>query len=156
MIKSIGFTGTSSGMTPVQLHKLHEVLKQQFVDGAEFHHGDCVGADEAAHFLALSVGYIVHIHPPSNAKARAFCKVGSVGEIHPTQPYLIRNREIVAASQMLIATPREFKELYHYSGTWATVRYGHTAKLPVTIIWPDSRTSVYEPGINLRTEEYEE
>jgi len=153
-MKIIGFTGTSHGMTMAQIRKLRDILRQEYEESAEFHHGDCVGADATAHLLAVDIGYVIHIHPPVKDKARAFCDVDKRGKIHPVLPYLVRNREIVAASQMLIAAPEGFAEMYKYSGTWATVRYGHTAKLPITIIWPDSRTSSYEPGINMRTEKY--
>ena len=129
----IGFTGTQWGMTSKQEYTLYEIIHRLFP--TESHSGDCIGADKE--FLNA----IRHLkpkcktfgHPPKNSKKRAFCKYDSS---FPEEEYLIRNRNIVNNSDLLIATPREFKEELR-SGTWATIRYARKIKKPIIIIFPD-------------------
>jgi hypothetical protein len=101
------------------------------------HHGDCVGADAAAHQIARDLGITVVVHPPVSNKKRAFCEGDQ--ELPPKE-YLVRNRDIVDASQVLVATPGGFQEKRR-SGTWATVRYATCGLSPnvkcAQIIWPD-------------------
>lgn len=52
------------------------------------------------------------------------------------------NRDIVAETDELIATPKGFQE-ERRSGTWATVRYALKARKPVTVIWPDGAASLW-------------
>lgn len=124
----IGFTGTQIGMTDAQKESFLKLITELKI--TEFHHGDCVGADEDAHnivvqyFINLFVnekikGKIV-IHPPKNSSKRAFCKAI---EIREPKEYLKRNHDIVDETQALIGTPKEPTEQLR-SGTWATIRYG--------------------------------
>ncbi len=98
------------------------------------HHGDCIIADNVAHRIAKALSWRVEIHPPDNPTKRAFCKHADL--IHPEKPYLERNRDIVDASEALIATPAENAELAR-SGTWSTVRYARKKAIPVYIVFPD-------------------
>lgn len=137
----LGFTGTSRRMKAVQSDSMAcELLRLEYT---EFHHGDCVNADEEAHNVvgALTLAQIV-IHPPLDSKARAFCindsPAGRVVE-RPPKPYLDRNHDIVDETDVLLACPRSSKEQLRGSGSWATIRYARRLKRPITIIHPDGR-----------------
>jgi hypothetical protein len=135
VMQKIGFTGTQQGMTATQM----AALRQQLSDmrGAEFHHGDCIGADAQAHDIAVELGLIPVVHPPVDPSKRAFKP--STWRIAPL-PYLSRNAVIVGDTEMLIAAPAEFKEKRR-SGTWSTVRQAQRTLKPFIIIYPDGAIS---------------
>ena len=120
----IGFTGTRQGMSKGQKQKLRDTLRELKASNkngmCEFHHGDCLGADEEAHEIANEEGYWVVAHPPSDPKARAFVIAHCE---RPKKPYLVRDHDIVDECQILIAAPKSNTEVMR-SGTWATIRYG--------------------------------
>lgn len=126
----LGFTGTHLGMSPNQA----DMLRLRFAQGdvVEFHHGDCVGADEQADQIARDYGVRVVIHPPEDWKSRAGC-YRERDVILPEQPYLIRNHEIVDDTDEMYAAPRGHKEALR-SGTWATVRYARKVGKPLTVL----------------------
>lgn len=137
-VRTIGFTGTREGLTPIQgdilygyMHAL-DAPKQVF----SFHHGCCVGADAQAHAFARRLGWWVFIHPPKDPKYQAML----TGEFRrmPEEHYMLRNVNILNAVELLIACPKgpEAKR----SGTWATVRYAREkmgSRLKYVVIWPD-------------------
>jgi hypothetical protein len=127
----VGFTGTQRGMTAKQQATLRRLLTNY--QGCEFHHGDCIGADEEAHDIAVELGLLPVVHPPSDPSKRAWKP--STREIAPL-PYLSRNAMIVAETQCLIAAPAGFREEQR-SGTWATIRQAHHTLKPVILITPD-------------------
>lgn len=131
----VGFTGTRKGLTGYQRHELFQVLDELRKPPFEFHHGDCVGADEEAAGLAQQLGYRIVIHPPENKWYRAFC---SADQILAEKPYLDRNRDIVDASDLVIACPGGEKMVLR-SGTWATVRYALKQGKHTIIIHPSGR-----------------
>lgn len=126
----VGFTGTQLGMSKKQKKELKKWLEEHKIQ--EFHHGDCVGADEQAHNLAKELGIKVVIHPPTVPDKRAFCEGGT---ILPKHDYLERNKHIVDATNLLLAAPKEMEELLR-SGTWATIRYAKKTGKEVTIFYP--------------------
>lgn len=130
----VGFTGTREGMTTKQRLALKPVLQRLFSAGSEFHHGDCIGADEEAHYIARTLKFLIAIHPPIGSEKRAFC----LGDrMYDTKAYLERNHDIVDACNVLIAIPQGFKEEL-MAGTWATIRYASKGgDKPITIIYPD-------------------
>jgi len=135
---NVGFTGTQSGMVLPQHERLMHILEDLDSPGmgiAEFHHGDCIGADAEAHDIALHLGIAIILHPPDNEDKRAFCKDSS-GDRLP-KPYLVRNREIVDACDIILACPKGPVEELR-SGTWFTIRYAKSLKKPVWVIRPDS------------------
>lgn len=132
----VGFTGTQRGMTGPQAATLERMLRwaKRAEPDSEFHHGDCDGADDQAHDIAVDVvGLEPVIHPPKNPAKRAFKKAARI--LKP-KPYLTRNHDIVDDTQRLIATPGEREEQLR-SGTWATVRYARKLRRKVTIIYPE-------------------
>ena len=127
----IGFTGTRQGMTPRQ----HEIVGAMVRSSCtEAHHGDCIGADEEFHGICVGAHVKVIIHPPEKRKWRAFCK----GIVLPEKDYLIRNRDIVDACELLIAAPKEQEEPAptRGQGTWSTVRYARGKRRPCAIVKP--------------------
>lgn len=132
----IGFTGTQRGMTYNQKETFNEKILQfdMYTGGVIFHHGDCIGADEQAHEIAIKNGCYIIIHPPYLKIKRAFCE----GELRAPLPYLDRNKKIVDETSLLIACPGEDIEQLR-SGTWSTIRYARKIKKKVWIIYPDGR-----------------
>jgi hypothetical protein len=135
-----GFTGTQRGMTAAQKRVVETFIRN--IKG-EFHHGDCIGADEEAHEIALGHGLKIVIHPPANTKKRAFCEDAT--DLRIEKSYLSRNKDIVLETEQLIAAPGEEEEQTR-SGTWSTVRYARSLKRVISIVLPDGRTIV-ENGI---------
>lgn len=141
MVKALGFTGTREGMTGDQYDTLEDKLRQlrSVSKYKEAHHGDCVGADEQFHKLASEQEYYMVIHPPEKEDYRAFCEADRPLK---TKDYITRNHNIVRMTNVLIATPKTWKEEQR-SGTWATIRYAMKIGKPVLIIFPDGSSSVY-------------
>ena len=128
----VGFTGTQQGMTEQQARVL--VLIVSAFRMTEFHHGDCIGADAQAHdIVRKNSSCKIHIHPPIIRSKRAF-KIADV--VYQEKEYLARNRDIVAACDLLIATPKlPVEELR--SGTWATIRDARRNGKSLYIITPN-------------------
>lgn len=133
MTISVGFTGTRHGMTAPQRRALALWLRQLFEPQAEFHHGDCLGADAEAHDLAREIGYVIHAHPGNSASWRA-CKPAD--HVYEPRAPLVRNSVIVNMSQVMLAAPHEARELQR-SGTWSTVRHARKTSAPLVIVFPD-------------------
>jgi hypothetical protein len=128
-----GFTGTSTGMTSIQKEIFNDYVLLHVNDDDQFHHGDCIGADAQAHYMALDAGYQIHVHPCTLRHMRAFCKGGHVTYLEI--PPLKRNIVIVKMCDELIATPYGVE--IPRSGTWHTVRNARLQKKPIHIIYPD-------------------
>ncbi len=128
----LGFTGTRDGMTFVQWQAIHDLLKPLTI--TEFHHGDCIGADEEMHELALrfDIPKIV-VHPPKETKLRAYCQ-GHV--TMPPAPYLQRDLNIVRATDHVLGAPKT-KNRVARSGTWQTIQYAKEAGNLWRVVFPD-------------------
>lgn len=134
MIK-IGITGTREGLTDEQY--LTIVRNIEFLkDVEELHHGDCLGADaQVAEIFDFHIPDVKIIgHPPTKSYLRAYSKV--TDEFLPPKEFLDRNRDIVIASDIMYAFPKEMNEVLR-SGTWATIRFAKKVKKPLIIFWPD-------------------
>lgn len=151
----IGFTGTQAGMTSEQKMKFTRVLDKLIHNAPidtlyhelEFHHGDCIGADAEAGEIADNRDFFIAVHPPTNKSKRAFVDFDME---FAARPYLDRDHDIVDATDILIATPKEADEQVR-SGTWATVRYALKSRpriKPVIIILPDGTVVEYS-GVKL-------
>jgi len=112
----VGFTGSRRGLDSHQINQIKELLSNPEI--TEVHHGDCRGADETFHRLASEAGKKIVIHPPNSSKMR----FNGVGEVLPRKPFLERNKDIVIASDVMIACPESSEEVLR-SGTWATIRF---------------------------------
>lgn len=145
---SIGFTGTRSGMTIEQWKTVEHLLWLRFasVEGPhEWHDGDCVGADSQAHAIVEKINKSVsdpvklHGHLPNHDQYRAF---KDFDVEHEPKAYLARNRDIVAASDVMLAAPGESYEVQRGSGTWATIRHARLKEKPLILIWPDGTFTI--------------
>lgn len=112
-------------------------VNQPFVSAICFNHGDCIGVDKQFHDLVRSFkpeGKIIG-HPPDNSFKRAFCKFDAERE---SKPYLVRNKNIVDESTLLLVIPKEMAEQLR-SGTWATYRYAKKQNKPIILIYPNGK-----------------
>jgi hypothetical protein len=128
----IGYTATRRPLTDEQLAWTLARLTQYHEPGAEFHHGDCVGGDEAGFAIARAVGYHTAAHPPSDDKLRAFTKSDV---IYPARSYRERNEEIVDAVTILLVVPLGPESDFPRSGTWQTARYARRSGCPSRNWW---------------------
>jgi hypothetical protein len=116
--KSIGVTGTRTGMTEQQEQWLMDFLTKNTTH--VLHHGNCIGVDTqvAAAFYAENVYIIAH---PGNIKSmQASYDLSDL--VLPVKSNLTRNRDIVNCSDLLLAFP-ETKHKVPHSGTWYTIDY---------------------------------
>lgn len=142
----VGFTGTLKGMSAGQKASFTKQLKTLQKKGAvEFHHGDALGADADAHEIAKSLGFKIVKHPPTDPKKRAYAKGGRT---LPEKGYRERNTDIVNASDVMFAAPKESSRPgRHRSGTWMTVGLSEKAKKPVRILFPKPKKSGQDTAI---------
>lgn len=129
----LGMTGNRKGISAQAQERLEQFLSTH--DITEAHHGDCLGADTEFHVAVASHEISIVIHPPTNPSMRAWNK-GPQTTIGPAKDYLVRNRAIVRASDVLIAFPGTMHEVLR-SGTWSTIRNARKLKKIVYIIYPD-------------------
>lgn len=135
----IGMTGTRNGMNERQKILFNRLLKHFKIDKDQwFHHGDCIGADAEGHNFAYELGYHIFVHPPIKNEVRAF-KTNAVKYL-PPKSYFARNRDIVDASEVLLATPATDFETQ--GGTWYTINYAKKKNKPIYIIYPEKDVEV--------------
>lgn len=138
--KHVGFTGTQKGMTDSQKNTVDILLYNLSLDGfTRFHHGDCIGADTEAHWLAIQRKYYIIVHPPIISSKASNLGVRPIDQpiVYRHQPklYLDRNHDIVDASEILIVCPKEREQVIR-SGTWATYRYAKKQNKKIYLILP--------------------
>lgn len=133
----LGITGTQQGATLRQLRAFEAFLNAHRV--TEAHHGDCIGFDAEAHWLFRIHDIKIVLHPPSNDTKRAFCRGGTI--VPWAKPYLERNKDIVNATDILVAAPKGFEEELR-SGTWTTIRYARKQRREIHIIFPDGNVQI--------------
>lgn len=142
----IGFTGTRAGVTPAQARTLERLLAEL----AERHpgralcgvHGDCLGADADFDAICKRRSIPVKIRPASVPGMRAGCDSEALAA---PKPPLVRNREIVADSELLIACPRTRDEVLR-SGVWATIRAMRRKGGTVYLIVPEGELVAQAAG----------
>lgn len=130
----LGFTGTRRGMTPAQRRACATLLGRH--RPAAVHHGDAIGADREFHDLARALGTRTRIivHPPTHGTHRAFC-AGDI--VHRPKSKTTRDRDVVDACDLLVATPAAPDLDGPDSGTWYTIQYAVWRAKPIVLIWPD-------------------
>ena len=105
------------------------------------HHGDCTGVDAEAHAMSRDLGFATHCYPPIRTKNRAYTEPNDV--VRPPGEYLDRNINLVLASSVLLAAPRNINGGVDpgYGGTWHAIRSAYEYGVPVWILghW-DART----------------
>jgi hypothetical protein len=138
----IGFTGNRNGFTFAQnkaMTKIFSSLSGHKIK--EVHHGDCFGADTDFHFFVrnnLKDDIVIVVHPPTNSTLRAFCPGDKILD---KKEYLVRNKDIVVESDLMIAAPAESKEKLR-SGTWSTIRATRKCRKPLIIVFPDGKLQI--------------
>lgn len=137
-----GMSGTRERITGAQLETAFDWVRETTI--TEFHHGDCVGADEQMHLQIYTfTNAVIYVHPPLDNKLRAYC--GPPEDrviILPEKDYLSRNRDIVRASERMLFLPRTQK-MQRRSGTWYTIRYARSLGVPHVIIYPNGCKEVF-------------
>ena len=117
---NIGFTGSRNGLSDQQKEKIHQILDERAA--SHLHHGDCIGADFDFHQIGMELNHCISIYPPKSAGLRSFTPPNGKGQLYKEKDFLVRNRDIVDSSELLLACPETSEEV-HRSGTWATIRY---------------------------------
>ncbi len=144
----VGFTGTRSSLTNIQITNLSYVLyRLNTTKSGITHvvHGDCVGSDERFDQICYRHGIRRVLYPSDIPDLRAHSEWKRRDRVlaHPAEPPLLRNKKIVAASKILLACPKTLDE-QRRSGTWTTVRAARAAEVPIILIYPNG--SVAEPS----------
>lgn len=141
----IGVTGTRHGLTEFQATEIADFLQNQYVAGAELHHGDCVGADVEVAEIAKHLGYKIVCHPPANKSLR-----GNFPSDETRTPltYFERNRNIVDETECLIVAPYQ-KEWQPNGGTWYTHDYAKKKNKPLILCYPDTNDVRYINGLGV-------
>lgn len=134
----LGFTGSRTGTTEAQRITLDRLIREHVRNGPLVaHHGDCIGADAYFDSAARAAGCEMHVHGAlvgPYLKAKCYRE----GDIrYPAKPPLDRNRDIVAACDLLIGCPKEDRSPHGPSGSWFTIRLAAKLGKPFTIISPD-------------------
>jgi len=132
----VGFTGTRNGMSAAQLQVVGKLLLE--FSPEEFHHGNCIGADVQAETMVgrQLTQCLIHRHPCTLGGQQSIIPAPPGTIVHKEKPPLDRNWDIVDASTVIVATPKEKMEIRR-SGTWATIRYARKAGRPLYIVYPD-------------------
>lgn len=133
----IGMTGNRDGISEEAVKSFHSfILRNKQITSLS--HGDCVGADETSHHIAVYHGLKTIIHPPIKTDLRAYCE-GNI--IHKPKGYFARNRDIVDTTKLLCGFPKINTETK--GGTWYTINYAKNRNSPLKIFWPDGTVSDY-------------
>jgi hypothetical protein len=131
------FTGSQDGMTRVQADVVYQWLVQHDDIIEEIRHGGCIGADKEFHDFCqhFNLGELVEVYPSNIPSKQAVINPEAYKIKHPPDFPLERNKTMVYASEVCLATPKEADEVMR-SGTWATIRYARKNHLKVVIIEP--------------------
>ena len=137
----IAFTGPRTGMSTRQQDSFTEIITTyagyHFTTSQNllFFHGGCNGSDIEARDIALACKEYqkIDIECFPGDKDQYENNIGFDQEVHDQMPYLWRNKNMVNACNILIATPQSLVEELR-SGTWSTIRYARKIKKPCLIL----------------------
>jgi hypothetical protein len=136
---NLSVTGTRHGTTPAQRQAFLALLNQ--LAPTRLAHGSCRGADvEAAHYARAEFGSAVRIvaYPgPDGDPWRTDSGVDD--EVMPPKTHFARNRDLVAACDVLVAFP-PCRPMPEQGGTRYTHDQGVKQRRRVIVIWPDGET----------------
>ncbi len=135
MIEHLGFVGTRAGMTAAQLRSVRACFVDAVEDGARvFHHGDCVGADEEAYWMARDFELILVAHPAVMRHEFRARTVNDERREMATPP--IRNEVLIEESDLLIAAPARDSNRHKRGGVaWHAVRHARRVGKPVWLVF---------------------
>lgn len=134
----LGVTGTRNQPSDRQVRLLRERIMDPSVNVV--HHGDCQGVDALAGGFACKFGKNIVVHPPISDSLRAYAHIACPEcrwrrLVLDEQPYLVRDRSLVAVVDELVALPSTLAPVPH-SGTWYTINYAKKVGRKVNIIYP--------------------
>lgn len=143
-VHTLGFTGTREGFTIPQGQMVQAVLTR--MQPKRVVHGGAAGADTEFHDMTrLMLPNTEVVVRPARAGTWANLADGMV-TVHPPRLPLDRNVDIVADSDVLVATPKDMAE-ERRSGTWATVRHARREGKRIVVVWPDGTVSRERGGV---------
>lgn len=146
-IECLTITGTSRGGTEAQKAWFRSLLLD--LKPRTLRHGACVGWDEQAVIIARqTLGKLqVIAHPgvfmanPDNLSHRSDRAIELSDEVVPEATMLKRNRFMVSLADAVAGAPafrlEEREEAVTAGGTWYTLQYARTQRVPVHIGYPD-------------------
>lgn len=129
----VGFTGTRKGMTPEQIQVVRKALWA--VNPRWVVHGGCEGADLQFHDICWENNISSEVWPAVGRPLPQHV-IDTALEVMDAKSPLERNHDIVDSCDLLLATPKGYKEELR-SGTWATIRYARKEGRKYIIIWPN-------------------
>jgi hypothetical protein len=147
-MSKIGFTGTRAEITFNQKMGIASILAKNLekVSINEFRHGQCVGADCYVAAVAKNLTYKVIAYPGfpggNRADRQYRGKFNKNDVVMAEEEFFTRNRLIVLASDLMIATPKESYETLR-SGTWATVRFATKKGKHLIVVLPNGQMKEY-------------
>ena len=135
-------------MTSSQKYRVEAELKcHGVIEELHAHHGNCIGSDAEFHAIVRREDPMarIFVHWPVNTYRCAFLH----GDVDlPPKDFGVRDDDIIAAANLMLATPYECHEILRGSGTWMTIRHAIKAGKPIYIYYPDGETQFIEgqPG----------
>lgn len=134
------FTGTRKGMNDIQQAHVRQILTA----GAPLvlRHGGAVGSDTEMHAIwrECRLPGIVDVWPSDVKRRDVFAGQAHV-RLNPIMEPLLRNVEMVKRAQFVFGTPHLNRQTR--SGTWHTLGYAMSRKVPTLIVWPDGKFTLY-------------
>lgn len=127
---NIGFVGTRTGLSAVQLQCVKRLLRRPGVE--QVVHGGCVGGDAQFHEEARRLGYAVTVHPPEQIRYRAPC--AGVTKEEQEGSYIERTQRIAKDSSLLIVATEEGWERRRNGGTKMIIDFARKRKIPLVVL----------------------